>query len=209
LGERLTKLVSPAKLKQAMAHVLLSPHIPMLFMGEEAAAETPFQFFCDWTGDLAEGTREGRRKEFAGFKAFSTPEMREKIPDPSDEKTFLASKLDWQAMESAPLSRQFLALTRELLSVRQQKIVPMIKDRFIAAKAELLGTSLDTGGVNVRWRTAKGDQLQIIANFAAEDVAMPKDKIGNIVWASSSPSDEVVRPDQIVVRRAYAYSKRL
>ena len=159
LGERLTKLVSPAKLKQAMALVLLSPHIPMLFMGEEAAAETPFQFFCDWTGDLAEGTREGRRKEFAGFKAFSTPEMREKIPDPSDEKTFLASKLDWEAMESAPLSRQFRALTRELLSLRQQKIVPMIKDRFIAAKAELLGTSLDTGGVNVRWRTAKGDQL--------------------------------------------------
>ena len=135
--------------------------------------------------------------------------MREKIPDPSDEKTFHASKLDWHTMDNAPLSRQFRALTRDLLTVRQQKIVPMIKDSFIGAKAELLDTSKVTGGVNVRWRTAKGDELQIIANFAAEDVAMPKVKVGNIVWASTSPSDEVVRPDQIIVRRAYAYGKRL
>ncbi len=58
-----------------------------------------------------------------------------------------------------------------------------------------------TGGVNVRWRTAKGDELQIIANFAAEDVPMPKVRVGNIIWASSSPSDEAVRPDQVIVRR--------
>jgi maltooligosyltrehalose trehalohydrolase len=209
LGERLTKLVSPARLKQAMALTLLSPHIPMLFMGEEAAADTPFLFFCDWSGDLAEGTREGRRKEFAGFKAFAIPAMREKIPDPTDEKTFLASKLDWNALDRSPLSRQFRALTRELLTVRQQKIIPLIKDRFIAAKAELLGTSKQTGGVNVRWRTAKGDELQIIANFASEDVPMPQTKIGNIVWASNSPSTDAVRPEQIILRRSYAYGKRL
>jgi maltooligosyltrehalose trehalohydrolase len=209
LGERLTKLVSPARLKQAMALTLLSPHIPMLFMGEEAAADTPFLFFCDWSGDLAEGTREGRRKEFVGFKAFAIPAMREKIPDPTDEKTFLASKLDWNALDRSPLSRQFRALTRELLTVRQQKIIPLIKDRFIAAKAELLGTSKQTGGVNVRWRTAKGDELQIIANFASEDVPMPQTKIGNIVWASNSPSTDAVRPEQIILRRSYAYGKRL
>ena len=50
LGERLSTLLSTEKLRQAMALVLLNPHIPMLFMGEEAAAETPFLFFCDWQG---------------------------------------------------------------------------------------------------------------------------------------------------------------
>jgi maltooligosyltrehalose trehalohydrolase len=62
----------------------------MLFMGEEAAAETPFFFFCDWHGQAADLTRDGRRKEFAHFASFSTPEMRHKIPDPAAEKTYQA-----------------------------------------------------------------------------------------------------------------------
>ena len=86
-GERLSKLVSPEKLAQALGLVLLSPHIPMLFMGEEAAADTPFLFFADWSGEAAESTREGGRKEFAHFNAFATPEMRASIPDPYDEQT--------------------------------------------------------------------------------------------------------------------------
>lgn len=94
-GERLTRLVSGEKLKQTMVLLILNPHIPMLFMGEKAAAETPFLFFTDWKGEAANLTREGRRKEFANFKAFSTPELRKKIPDPCDEGTFIASKLDW------------------------------------------------------------------------------------------------------------------
>src|SRR4051795_11024651 len=98
-GERLSALVGPEKLDQAMALVLLNPHIPMLFMGEEAATETPFLFFADWSGEAAELTREGRRKEFAHFKAFSTPELRDKIPDPCQETTFAASKIDWRALE--------------------------------------------------------------------------------------------------------------
>src|SRR5206468_10305732 len=99
LGERLAKLVSREKLEQAMVLLLLSPHIPIMFMGEEAAAETPFLFFADWKGEAADLTREGRRKEFAHFAAFATPEVRDRIPDPCDARTFAASKLDWQALE--------------------------------------------------------------------------------------------------------------
>jgi maltooligosyltrehalose trehalohydrolase len=201
LGERLTKLTSPAKLKMALALVLLSPHIPMLFMGEEAAAETPFLFFCDWSGDLAEGTRQGRRKEFSGFTAFATPALQKAIPDPCDETTFEASRLDWDGMERAPLSREFRTLTRDLLSVRQQKIVPLIKDRFVVSSAELLDSSKITGGVNVRWRTAKGDELQIIANFGDGGVPMPVLEAGEVIWASGPPTD-AVEPHQIIVRRS-------
>ena len=78
-----------------MALVALNPHIPLLFMGEEIATTTPFLFFCDWEGELARGTRDGRRMEFSAFRAFSMPEMRDRIPDPCAHQTFLASCLDW------------------------------------------------------------------------------------------------------------------
>ncbi|WP_369725639.1 hypothetical protein AB8Z38_13510 [Bradyrhizobium sp. LLZ17] len=118
LGERLSRLVSPEKLKQALALVLLNPHIPMLFMGEEGLADTPFLFFADWSGEAAELTREGRRREFAQFQAFSTPEMRARIPDPCNEQTFLASKLAWEKLDSLPASLEFRALTAQLLKLR-------------------------------------------------------------------------------------------
>ncbi|WP_413815254.1 hypothetical protein [Bradyrhizobium sp.] len=96
-------MVGPEKLDQALALVLLSPHIPMLFMGEEAAADTPFLFFADWIGEAAELTREGRRREFSHFKAFVTPETRARIPDPCDENLpGLQAGLD----EHRPISRR-------------------------------------------------------------------------------------------------------
>ena len=67
------------------------------------------------------------------------PEMRDRIPDPTDEQAFLLSKLDWGAIEDAPRAEEFRALTRELLSVRHRRITPLIKEGFVQAKAELLG----------------------------------------------------------------------
>jgi len=182
-----------------MALVLLNPHIPMLFMGEEAAAETPFLFFCDWKGEAAELTREGRRREFAEFSAFSTPEMRDKIPDPTEEKTFLSSKLNWDVIEHAPRSREFRALTRELIALRRQHIVPLIKDGFAQANAKLLGRGSAKEGLNVIWRTEKDDSLQIIASFAEHSLQMPK-LDGALIWNSEGGSlTEILRPHQIVV----------
>ena len=199
LGDRLSVIVKTEKLRQTMALVLLNPHIPMLFMGEEAAAETPFLFFCDWQGEAAQLTREGRRREFAEFSAFSTPEMRDKIPDSTDEKTFLSSKLNWDVLEHAPRSREFRALTRELLALRDQHVVPLIKNGFTQAKAELLGRGREKEGINIVWRTIDDDGLQIITNFA--DTSMPMPKIeGDIIWNSErSPKSDVLRPQQIIV----------
>ncbi|WP_407114439.1 hypothetical protein [Bradyrhizobium sp. LMG 9283] len=156
-GERLSELVSPEKLSQTLALVLLSPHIPLLFMGEEAAADTPFLFFADWSGEAAELTREGRRKEFAHFKAFSTPEMRARIPDPCDEKTFQASKLDWTRIDRSPASTEFRVLTVQLLRIRREKIVPLIKRGFVSSQRKLLGEGARLGGLDVRWQTEDGD----------------------------------------------------
>ena len=199
LGERLSVLLSIEKLRQAMALVLLNPHIPMLFMGEEAAAETPFLFFCDWQGEAAELTREGRRREFAEFSAFSTPEMRDKIPDPTDEQTFVSSKLNWNVIEHAPRSREFRALTRKLLTLRQRHVVPLVKEGFTQARAELLGRGRAKQGLNVIWRTEEDDSLQIITSFADANLPMPKIE-GSIIWNSDrGPQADLLRPHQIVV----------
>ncbi|MGH7184077.1 MAG: malto-oligosyltrehalose trehalohydrolase [Nitrospiraceae bacterium] len=99
VGDRLTAHLSPAALKVAQALVLLSPNIPLLFMGEEYGETAPFQYFIEHSdGDLIEAVRQGRRREFAPF-GWKT----EDIPDPQDRATFERSRLnrdtieDWQA----------------------------------------------------------------------------------------------------------------
>jgi maltooligosyltrehalose trehalohydrolase len=199
-GERLSSLVSVDKLKQAMALVALSPHVPLLFMGEESATTTPFLFFCDWEGELAQGTRDGRRKEFSTFKAFSTPEMRGEIPDPCAHQTFLASCLDWQKLDHEVQSLQFRAFTKNLLRIRSDKIVPMIKEGFVSAEVRLL----ESAGLDVRWRTAKGLELRILANFTSRDIAASTAFEGERVWQSAQVRGQVLGPDAIVVLRGAA-----
>jgi maltooligosyltrehalose trehalohydrolase len=199
-GERLSRLVGPEKLSQALAMVLLSPHIPMLFMGEEAAAQTPFLFFADWKDEAAELTREGRRKEFAHFKAFSTPEMRARIPDPCAEATFQASRLDWASLDRSSESIRFRALTAQLLRLRREKIVPLIKRGFVSAQRALLGDDARTGGLDVRWQTQSGDVLQIVANFAERELAMPELVNGETIWRLSGTDSGILEPNAIIVR---------
>jgi maltooligosyltrehalose trehalohydrolase len=199
-GERLSKLVGSDRLEQAMVLLLLNPHIPLLFMGEEAAVETPFLFFTDWSGEAADLTRAGRRKEFAHFAAFSTPELRERIPDPCDERTFLASKLDWRVIDQAPTSLAFRTTTQRLLRLRREKIVPLIQRGFVAATADLLGTSDASGGLDVRWRTARGDMLQIVANLSDGDLLMPALIDGATLWPQQTVKRDVMPPAHIIVR---------
>ncbi|MGI4984227.1 MAG: malto-oligosyltrehalose trehalohydrolase, partial [Janthinobacterium lividum] len=87
-GERLRLLTNDDALRAATALMLLSPQIPMLFMGEENGAREPFFFFTGYSGELADAVREGRRKEFAKFAAFNDEARREEIPDPNAEHTF-------------------------------------------------------------------------------------------------------------------------
>jgi len=120
LGERLDALAEPRAMRALLACLLLAPQAPMLFMGEEFAASTPFQFFCDFGPELAAAVTRGRRGEFERFAAFS-----QEIPDPNDAATFLRSKLDWSERERAP-HRARLELVRELLALRHAHLVPRL-----------------------------------------------------------------------------------
>ncbi len=117
-GERLDALADPRFMPAALACALLGAQVPMLFMGDEYAASTPFLYFCDFGPELAEAVRNGRREEFAHFEAFRDPAARASIPDPNALQTFVASKLD-HAERSVSPHRERLALVERMLAARR------------------------------------------------------------------------------------------
>ena len=116
-GERLGHVISAPAYRAASALICLVPYTPMLFMGQEWCASTPFQFFTDHNQELGKLVTEGRRKEFQNFAAFADPEQREKIPDPQALSTFTNSKLRWDELR-AEKHAQMLLLYQEFLGLR-------------------------------------------------------------------------------------------
>ncbi len=114
-GDRLSTLVAPAELRLAAALLLLSPYVPLIFMGEEYGETNPFLYFVSH-GDpaLVEAVRQGRRREFAAF------DWQGEVPDPQAEETFARSRLDW-SRASAPEHRALRALYRDLLKLRRDE----------------------------------------------------------------------------------------
>lgn len=119
LGERLMSLADPQGVRTAFALLLAAPYVPMIFMGEERGATTPFLFFADFTGDLARAVREGRAAEFAGIASLGSG-----VPDPLARETFARSRLDWRDDTDA---RDWLDLTRRALAFRRDHVVPLLK----------------------------------------------------------------------------------
>jgi maltooligosyltrehalose trehalohydrolase len=115
LGDRLTRIVDAERLKLAAGLVLLSPFVPLLFMGEEYGETAPFLYFTDHgDDDLNTAVREGRAREFRAFARAGT------LIDPHDPEAFLRSRLDW-AMREQGQHRQLLDLYRELLALRRDR----------------------------------------------------------------------------------------
>ena len=162
-GERLTTLVEPAALEAAIALMMLSPQIPLLFMGEETAGRTPFLFFTDHGAELADAVREGRRNEFSQFAAFADPDKRELIPDPNAPRTFEASVPHGDLQ----LGSRREALYRELIALRKSEIVP----RLIGARA-MDAKAVGPKAVVARWRMADGAVLTLASNLTGPPVSI-------------------------------------
>ncbi|MBK8908746.1 MAG: malto-oligosyltrehalose trehalohydrolase [Rhodospirillales bacterium] len=179
-GERISVLAAPAAVQAATAILLLAPSPPMLFMGEEWGAKTPFLFFCDFGPELTEPVREGRRREFASFPEFSDPAARERIPDPTVEATFRASALDWNDLDEDE-HREWLALHRRLLEIRRMEIVP-----HLAGTGGHSGTWTAWGdrGLTCTWRLGDSSTLTLIANLSADHAPLPPERpAGRMIYA--------------------------
>jgi maltooligosyltrehalose trehalohydrolase len=190
-GERLIKLAGVERSQLLLSLLLLSPHIPLLFMGEEYGETHPFLFFTDFHGDLAKAVREGRAKEFAGHAGH----QQGSVPDPNDESTFILSKLDWDKPDSDS-GKAWLALTRELLTLRQRFIVPLLAHAPGSA-GQVIKTA--EGFLAVSWTFPAGI-LSVALNIG--EVAQPlPDQPGEILFARPAVSQELP-PNSILVRLA-------
>ena len=168
-GERLNQLCTEPALRAATTLLLLSPMIPMMFMGDEWAAKEPFLFFTSHHGELADAVREGRRAEFKAFSVFADPEKRERIPDPNALSTFEDSRPHF---DSFPLHQNgpWVELYRELLTWRRREIFP----RLLGARS-LGATVLADKAITARWIMGDGYELRIDLNLGDQliDVELP------------------------------------
>jgi maltooligosyltrehalose trehalohydrolase len=166
-GERLSVLAPARTVELLTAILLLSPSIPLLFMGEEWAEQRPFLFFTDFTGELGKNVREGRRREFRKWPQFQDPATREQIPDPNDPATMQASMLDWSARDRHSGGKR-LAYLRKLLALRAREIVPHLKGlRRGSSEAQVLSDR----AFSVAWPLADGSWLRCVANFEEDELA--------------------------------------
>jgi malto-oligosyltrehalose trehalohydrolase len=177
-GERIAWLADAERLRALVACLLLAPQVPLLFMGEEFAASTPFLFFCDFGPELADAVTRGRREEFARFARFGASSAREAIPDPIALSTFMASKLDWDEAHR-PKGARWRAFYQNCLSLRQQHIVPWLRGlrgggTFSIEQEALLRVEWQGSGVRLHLVTNLGDAIR-------HDVTMPE---GDLIFAT-------------------------
>lgn len=181
VGDRPSMNLTPAQQLLKAAVIYCSPYTPMLFMGEEYGATTPFAFFCSHTDDeLNRLTSEGRTREFA--RLGWDPET---IPTPSEESTFTDSKLDWAF---TPEQEAILEGYRTLLRLRRELGM---------SQPDLLSMEISHGP---EWISMANGGGILVANFSDSDVEVPFG--GELIYSFTSPE---VREDSTVLD-AYGFA---
>jgi maltooligosyltrehalose trehalohydrolase len=161
-GERLHQQADPAVFRALSAVLLSVPETPLLFMGQEWAASTPFLFFTDHETDLGKQVTEGRRREFARFAAFRDEAGRARIPDPQALATLEASRLKWTEQHDADHAGT-LAFYRELLRLRRS-------DPALAASAGTEVGASDARTIVLKRHADAGGALLLVADVAGGSV---------------------------------------
>lgn len=170
MGDRLTSLTSPGRLKVAAALMLTGPFTPMLFQGEEWAAASPFLYFTDHEDpDLGAAVSAGRRNEFAAF-GWDPAE----VPDPQDPDTFYRSRLDW-AERTKDEHQEIESWYRKLVSLRRRH--PELSDPRLAE----IETSYDEAD---GWLIVRRGRLRLAVNLAPVERTLPVPADSSLLCAS-------------------------
>jgi malto-oligosyltrehalose trehalohydrolase len=170
-GDRISAVVSPDLLKVAAGLVLTGPFTPMLFMGEEWGASTPWQYFTDHQDPgLGQAVADGRRAEFAAHGWLA-----QDIPNPQDRATFERSRLDWSEA-SAPEHRALLAWYRELITLRHSR--PELSDPAL----DQLRVDYDEAA---RWLVLRRGQIRVAANLGTDTQLLRVGAPGVVMLAAS------------------------
>jgi len=182
-GERLRSLTSDDALRAATGLLLLSPQIPLLFMDEEYGSKQPFLFFTDYTGQLADAVREGRRREFARFSAFSDEKRRAQIPDPNDARTFADSSPPAPEAAATPDRLDWMHFYKSALAVRAKLITPRLKHGgALGATVLSAADGSDANALVARWKLSDGETLSIALNLSQQSVAFENIPDGMVIF---------------------------
>jgi len=158
LGERSSQLVSFEMLKLLAGAVLCSPYLPLLFMGEEYGEESPFLFFISHADKtLVEQVRKGRRAEFAAFHKEG------EVPDPQDENTFMASKLQWESLKKDRHQTLF-SYYKKLIALRKTHPALSVPDR-----GNVLSTAYPLQSCLMLMRWQGSQKIMCLMNFSDEE----------------------------------------
>jgi maltooligosyltrehalose trehalohydrolase len=157
-GDRLHHEIAAGRYAVASTILLFAPETPLLFMGQEFSASTPFLYFTDHPEELGKLVTEGRRNEFEGFGAFQHETLRETIPDPQGETTFLGSQL---RLEERNRHTGIHRLYRDLLHRRREDPVQQHNDR---ARTQAIALGADLLAVHRWWQ---GQHRLLLANLGA------------------------------------------
>ncbi|MDO1584192.1 malto-oligosyltrehalose trehalohydrolase [Rhizobium oryzicola] len=163
LGDRMVTAQPAERLRAIAAVYLLAPQLPMLFMGEEWGAPEPFPYFCDFDEELNEKVRKGRREELSRLPGFDADDLQ----DPTARETFESAKLDWAATRETS-GENWLSFYRDLLRVRRESVVPLLKN---ARGPGCWATSGEA--LVVEWQLGS-KVLQLLANLSGEEAALPQ-----------------------------------
>jgi maltooligosyltrehalose trehalohydrolase len=186
-GERLIELADENAVKSAAALTILSPMIPLLFMGEENGSRQPFYYFTDHPPEMADLVRDGRRNEFSDLAAFKSEEMRNNIPDPNHLNTFINSIVDC----ASDYDSAWRAFYKNLLTIRYQEIIP----RLTNVRCEG-ATIIGDRAVVVSWKMSDGSVLTIALNLSNEPVDYEDEKFdGRLIFSNGcKDADENALP---------------
>lgn len=155
IGDRLHHQVAPETWRAISVLLLIVPMTPLLFMGQEWAASTPFQYFTDLEPGIGRLVTEGRRLEFADFPGFSSLDTGERVPDPQAESTFQNSTLRWDERGAGEHGR-CLALYRALLALRREHPA-------LGGSDQTSGTAASPDDESIVVRRADGRQVYWVA----------------------------------------------
>jgi maltooligosyltrehalose trehalohydrolase len=165
-GKRLNMLIDFERMKLAAAAILLAPYIPMLFMGEEYADESPFFYFVSHSDHaLIKAVQEGRKKEFEDFG------FGDDVPDPQDENTFHQSKLQWQTRNKEH-HRVILNWYKELIRLRKT-LSPLKEFEKNNVHAEVID---EKGLVLSRQNNETGEGVTCLFNFSDNEISYSPEK---------------------------------
>jgi len=181
-GDRIHAIAAPEAVRAIASIYLLLPQIPMLFMGEEWAASTPFPFFSDYHGDLAEAVRRGRCEQLS--KLDPKPDLAElaRAPDPQAEETFNSAKLKWDET-SETFHAEWLEFYKRLLRVRAESIVPLLYGPTESSGSYKV---VGLGALSIRWTLADGKTLHLDANLCWQPTRGFSAAAGRVIWPQGS-----------------------